>query len=439
MKYLFALLALGVFTLILYLRGSHDVGVSIIRKPKSSVADTKHDNPESVEEGEALLLAEVGQLRDLVSRLGVLGAYETLVEENGEGEALAQEIYSLFNSSGIDFSEFVLVLASMKESHRSYAVSALFDRMARNNWKDIDLFLSNEVVVESSQVLEMSLEVLARGEFGSYSNISPYLESLRSYDAYSGLLVSSLQRLVPIFAEDIYHFSSEEYSGDELPNRKMGEVRAEALRHWVKEDSERALSYLEGSASAQDFQTAIQAINSISQRDARTLLSQYEDSENQAARDGALGVKALFLLAEGSLFEGAEVLGELREGAYRDYLADNFASASRAVVEKLISDDPEKFMEEVLKGGLERSSLWMTDGLEAWIEKDAEKAADWVSSRMSTIAPENTQYIAAVYAKEAASQGDISLAQQWADRILDTDTAAEIQEMISNAEASTQY
>ncbi|MDP0492320.1 MAG: hypothetical protein Q7Q71_14825 [Verrucomicrobiota bacterium JB023] len=149
--------------------------------------------------------------------------------------------------------------------------------------------------------------------------------------------------------------------------------------------------------------------------------------------------KASFFLESGNLAEAKDVAASVTDPNLSEQITSLILEHESKLVAEAAAIDPKNVVSSIVTGSSEFPQYHLSTALGEWINHDGDAAAQWAEEQVDQLPPETRQYIAAVYAKEAASQGDISLAQQWADLILDTDTAAEIQEVISKAEASAQH
>ena len=88
-----------------------------------------------------------------------------------------------------------------------------------------------------------------------------------------------------------------------------------------------------------------------------------------------------------------------------------------AFINKLIDKDPV----ETISAFVNDTSAFSLESLEiamsTWIKKDSEGAAEWFESKGRNLSANELQYVAAAYAKEAASQGNVILAREWGSLI----------------------
>ena len=81
-------------------------------------------------------------------------------------------------------------------------------------------------------------------------------------------------------------------------------------------------------------------------------------------------------------------------------------------------------------GSSDFEPLYLPSALNEWMKVDAEAAAQWVENEGVNLPPETRQFVAIAYAREAANQGNVDLADQWAALIIDEDRKARVVKVI---------
>ena len=94
--------------------------------------------------------------------------------------------------------------------------------------------------------------------------------------------------------------------------------------------------------------------------------------------------------------------------------------------------NPEKVVLEMAQGTSQFDNLHLVTAVNEWMRTDGEAAARWVETEGVNLPPEDRQFVAISYAREAANQGDIELANQWADLILDENRKARVMHHIAS-------
>ncbi|MBK1832552.1 hypothetical protein [Roseibacillus ishigakijimensis] len=106
--------------------------------------------------------------------------------------------------------------------------------------------------------------------------------------------------------------------------------------------------------------------------------------------------------------------------------------AENALVSQAARNSPEKTVLEMANGTSEFEPLYLPTALNAWMKEDGEAAAQWVEREGVNLPPETRQFVAMAYAREAANQGQIDLAEQWAELIVDEERKERVMQHINN-------
>lgn len=106
----------------------------------------------------------------------------------------------------------------------------------------------------------------------------------------------------------------------------------------------------------------------------------------------------------------------------------------KELIVKEIFVEPEKTVSAFIDGTTGYQDYMLEAAVTHWIEREPNKAADWAEENIKEMAHGPRQYVAASYAKEAAAQGDMTLARQWANLIQDEKTLTRINGILEKAE-----
>lgn len=110
-------------------------------------------------------------------------------------------------------------------------------------------------------------------------------------------------------------------------------------------------------------------------------------------------------------------------------------TAERDTLHKEAGKDPARTLESIVSGQSKYADYWLEEAMETWMAKDFDKAQGWYQENWKTLPANKAQYVAAAFAKQAASQGDTATARQWSAYIQDAKTKQRIDEGIAKAEA----
>ncbi len=91
-------------------------------------------------------------------------------------------------------------------------------------------------------------------------------------------------------------------------------------------------------------------------------------------------------------------------------------------IKRSYTDNPHELLIEVVEGKSKYSELSIETALSMWVDKDPVAADEWYQKNGSHLNPNQSQYVASSFALQAARQGDLELAKQWAGKIKDDAT-----------------
>lgn len=166
-------------------------------------------------------------------------------------------------------------------------------------------------------------------------------------------------------------------------------------------------------------------------------LDWFAEKKNNLLAEDREQIKGAFLLQEirsGDFEHAIDFINNTGNEGLRKDMGWHLWKAQKDSVIKRVDLEPEK----IANSFLDKSSGYEEYMLEAavthWISKEPEKAADWTEANIDQMARGPRQYVAASYAKEAAAQGDMATARQWANLIQDEKTLTRINGVLKKAE-----
>ena len=184
----------------------------------------------------------------------------------------------------------------------------------------------------------------------------------------------------------------------------------------VKEDPSLAAGFLTKASSTLEADLSLKL--------AREIFSRSPDEAKMLENSKNEGVSAAFvekLIKDGDIVEAKARMESIQfsDGNISKMLGGRVWSAENKLVAEAASVNPAEVVRGMAKGTSEFESLYLPTALNAWIKEDGEAAAQWVEREGVNLPPETRQYVAIAYAREAATQGKIELADQWAALIVD--------------------
>jgi hypothetical protein len=95
-------------------------------------------------------------------------------------------------------------------------------------------------------------------------------------------------------------------------------------------------------------------------------------------------------------------------------------------------------LESVQTGNADHAEYWIREGFLSWFTQNPGDANRWYSENKSRLSPSQSQHVARAYAEVALGEGDINLARQWADQVIDPDFKQKLVEQIDAAAVQTE-
>ncbi|WP_411846994.1 hypothetical protein AAFN60_05890 [Roseibacillus persicicus] len=118
--------------------------------------------------------------------------------------------------------------------------------------------------------------------------------------------------------------------------------------------------------------------------------------------------------------------------AYGRRLGGQLWSHDARIVGAEARKNPEKVVRDFARGTSQFETCHLVTAVNEWMKADGEAAAQWVENEGINLPPEDRQFVAISYAREAAKQGEFDLAHQWADLILDEERKARVMREIAS-------
>lgn len=209
---------------------------------------------------------------------------------------------------------------------------------------------------------------------------------------------------------------------------------------------------LKGMSSRDPFRTleivSADSSNRFSEKDRMDVALRAISMDEKLARDSyqtfieRKGADASFFSAafamqaiEGGDFEEAiKFVQNTEDGGLRKHVGSQLRKKQQKSIIKEIAAEPEKTVSGFIDGTTRYEEYMLETALSRWIAKEPEQAANWTEENISTMADGPRQYVAASYAREAAAQGDVTVARHWANIIQDEKTLNRINAIIKQVE-----
>ncbi|MBK1835682.1 hypothetical protein [Roseibacillus ishigakijimensis] len=401
---------------------------------------------------------EIVVFSDVSSRLSFARELERIMAENGEGSVRSSIIRQLFYTSNISMVDGLSFLDVLGDVDSSVAVGALVERFKENtafSLNDVRGFDLDELL---NSPFEGKLKFLAEGlhefvgRFGISSGEVKDLVSSAVYEDVFSVLLGSDVLNVSFQKERLKLFGSLARHGSSLQminvlNEKAPQVlnepvfQREAFSRWTGKDSQVVANYINLFTSV-DFEAGSRFAKSLIGLDLSKAERKYEDLLLSGRSDIEWFAVELAKkhASKGRFSEVDRYLGDMfdLEDERKNRVMSEIWGEKVKYVESRVLADGVSAISSIVNGRSGGDVEMIEVAMSKWIKESPEDSANWFENQGVNVVPEKRQYIAAAYAKEAASQGDVALARQWADLIIDQETAARIQGVIAEAEKAGQ-
>lgn len=151
------------------------------------------------------------------------------------------------------------------------------------------------------------------------------------------------------------------------------------------------------------------------------------------------GIRAAFVEHEiysGDLLDARNMLDsyDFNSEAIKKKLEWHLWNFQKNEISEKMRENPLETVVDLTSGGSNYEDYMLEAAVTSWISRDPNQAAEWVEANIDQMKAGTRQYVAASYAKEAAAQGDLTTARQWANLIQDEKTLTRINGILEKAE-----
>lgn len=143
-----------------------------------------------------------------------------------------------------------------------------------------------------------------------------------------------------------------------------------------------------------------------------------------------------FNLNKGSIEDARKAAAEISDPSQKEKIEGVIWEKERSLLNKDVNSNPAGTVQSIVSGQSKYADYWLEEAMGTWVAKDFAKAQEWYETNWNSLPVGKSQYVAAAFANQAASQGDITAARQWADLIQDAKTKQRIVAAIAKMEAT---
>lgn len=369
----------------------------------------------------------------MVDEFGQLETFNLLLAEVGRGADFDSFVAEIFaNSNSIQ--EGLSLAGNFNTENQQSATVGLFQYLANNRFVEGDfaVFFDSALVEvprnASAIFAACRVSIINTGDsFPSNRLIEMALENLTE-DKARLLLIP----LATFHGVEVLKKIEEREIGSPL-SPEMEKIRKRALEEAASAAPKQLMSYLLNSEAApKDLLTTFQKWRSQSQKDTDEWLGEYAADLDDNQRSSILGALAFDEMENGNFDEFEKLRSQVLSEEIGETVDGWVYKHQKNKIIELAKHTPEKAIETLTDGSGNYPASLVKDAFQVWIRKDAEAAAQWVEDEGVNLPPETRQFVAITYAREAAKQGDIELAEQWADLIVDEERKARMMKQIES-------
>jgi hypothetical protein len=182
-------------------------------------------------------------------------------------------------------------------------------------------------------------------------------------------------------------------------------AKAEVFASYLKKDEEAARSWVEG----------------------------FESTLSDMGQDRIHQVDSEFLVEQGKIADAWKLIDQIHDPALKKKVEGQIWTAERDALRLDVAKNPPELLRSIVSDESKYGDYWLEEAMSTWIAKDFDKAQDWYQKNWNSMPTNKSQYLAAAFAKQAASQGDVATAREWAAHIQDAKTKQRIEAGIAKA------
>lgn len=125
-----------------------------------------------------------------------------------------------------------------------------------------------------------------------------------------------------------------------------------------------------------------------------------------------------------------EISNKIKNPELRASADGKIWEAERTGIRKEVASNPVTTIQAIVSGESGYTAYWLEEAMSTWMEKDLDQAREWQEKNWNSIPANKSQYLAAAFAKQAAHEGDMATAREWATHIQDAKTRQRIEAAI---------
>ncbi|MEJ6643516.1 MAG: hypothetical protein QNL33_09675 [Akkermansiaceae bacterium] len=305
----------------------------------------------------------------------------------------------------------------------SLSISQLGEKLTRMVTQ-LDGFLGSETGGVLGKAIDQLL--LMQDETGQVNSIK-FLLGIDLGGELNRAVISSLARFDPFPV-----WESVMKSGIEVED----DIQRSILREMITSDAANALSSLSRypSGSALLYTMAAKEWAQADMKAAKAWVEAHDSILTKEQQDryysGLIGVHA----NRKDFSSARAMLDSISDSELKSKAEGEVWQTEKKVLQGAVASDPEGTISLIISGESSFADYWLEESVATWLKKDAGAVNEWYEENWESMSAEKTQYVAAAFAQEALTLGDLATAREWAERIQNPTTRGRIEEVIQKAQ-----
>jgi hypothetical protein len=429
----------------------YDEAVKLLRRDNDPLEGIDLDHFEFSRQYKEILKDETLLYRDRKMRLEILA--KSLIEKHGIDYALKHlpkhfgsgairnELFSsLFSYSDLKRADLVKLAKTLPEEERMWALGGVFEVMGSHEFDREFLDDLLPLAPREAHDFSYALEKLVRGKKVTFKESLDFLDQAygekgvgkkRLTEFFRALMGSDRDMILEHclnsmgdnqqVVRDIFKFDIRDRMAlapkeamtellelrNSHPENLDAAIVADAMNEFLRNDRDAAQDWFaesvgDLSAEVRNQIEGVLAVDSAKQDDFENAWAQAEEIDDQAVR------KAI----EGEIWNR-----ELKE------------------VRNESTKNPQGLLDGIIEGSSKHDEYWIREGFKVWFSSTPETANKWYSDNERALTPSQSQHVARAYAEVALSDGDVTLARQWAERVVEPEFK---EKLVKQIEAASQ-
>jgi len=186
--------------------------------------------------------------------------------------------------------------------------------------------------------------------------------------------------------------------------------------------------------SQSEFGQGVKGWLATDSRESMKWIAENADSLSQEMRTSAYTAVANFALDQGEIESARSYLSKIESAREKEEISSKIWGVEKNALQREISTNPVETISSIISGNSKYSDYWLEESVSTWLKNDAGAVNKWYEENWNSLSPEKTQYVAAAFAKEAVTLGDLATAKEWAERIQNPKTRERIEGVIMKAD-----